>query len=191
MDCVDCHNRATHVYENPERAIDERMALGLLDRRLPYLKREALAALTGSYADTVSAMQGIRARLQAVYARESSAETAGLEPAIDGAVRVLQGAYRRNVHPLMNVGWDAYPDQRGHRGGGGCFRCHNSDLVDPAGNAVPHECTLCHSMLAYDSESPFEFLEPPGAPAPDLPMREYLRGEFLRSQTAEATSPSH
>ena len=35
MDCVDCHNRATHVYEEPGRAVDERIRLGGIDRTLP------------------------------------------------------------------------------------------------------------------------------------------------------------
>jgi hypothetical protein len=50
MDCVDCHNRATHIYEDAERAIDDRIFKGLVSRDLPFLKRELLGAVLKSYA---------------------------------------------------------------------------------------------------------------------------------------------
>jgi hypothetical protein len=181
MDCVDCHNRATHVYEDPERAIDERIHRGELDLSIPYLKREALAALTSGYADTAAATAGIRNALTGVYARRFRAETAALQESIEDAVGVLQALYRRNVHPLMNVSWNPYPDHRGHRGGSGCFRCHNPDLVDAYGEPIPYDCTLCHSFLSYDSSAPFAFLEAPDSTSADFSMHAYLRDEFLRS----------
>ena len=42
MDCVDCHNRATHIYQEPSRAVDEAIRLRKIDRTLPYVRREAL-----------------------------------------------------------------------------------------------------------------------------------------------------
>ncbi len=179
LDCVDCHNRATHIYEDPERAVDERIASGLLDRSLPYLKREALAALTAGYPDTSAAMAGIRNALEGYYLREHPTEASAAPREIDRAVAALQAAYRRNIHPLMRVGWNPYPDHRGHRRGGGCFRCHNADLVDSGGEAIPHDCTLCHSMLAYDSARPFAFLEEPDSLTAEARMHAYLREEFL------------
>jgi hypothetical protein len=35
MDCVDCHNRVTHIYEGPEDAVDRLIAEGAIDRRIP------------------------------------------------------------------------------------------------------------------------------------------------------------
>ncbi len=61
VDCSDCHNRATHISEDPEAAIDERMAAGLLDRAVPYLKRMALGALLGSHGSKETALLGIGA----------------------------------------------------------------------------------------------------------------------------------
>jgi hypothetical protein len=81
----------------------------------------------------------------------------------------------------MNVGWNPYPDHRGHREGGGCFRCHNADLVDANGTAVPYDCTLCHSILAFDSSAPFSFLEPPDSTSAVFPMHDFLRSEFIEA----------
>jgi len=47
LDCVDCHNRATHVYEDPERAVDGAIDAGRLDRALPFVKRAALNPSAG------------------------------------------------------------------------------------------------------------------------------------------------
>jgi nitrate/TMAO reductase-like tetraheme cytochrome c subunit len=182
LDCIDCHNRATHIYEDPEAAVDGRMAAGRLDRAIPFLKREALGALLGDYPTKKAAARGIAAEVQGTYARDFRRETAGLQPELGEAVDVLQEIYQRNIHPLMNVGWNPYPDHRGHRNGGGCFRCHNADLVDSNGVAISHECTLCHSILAYDSAEPFEFLLPAQERDPERRMHLYLQEEFLEAQ---------
>ena len=47
MDCMDCHNRPTHAFEMPERAVDEAMAAGRIDKQLPFVKKQAVAALRG------------------------------------------------------------------------------------------------------------------------------------------------
>ena len=49
MDCVDCHNRATHIYGDPEGAVDAALAAGRISTELPYAKKVALGALLGRY----------------------------------------------------------------------------------------------------------------------------------------------
>jgi hypothetical protein len=51
MDCVDCHNRPTHAFEMPERAVDNAITDGRISRDLPFIKREAIAALKATYPD--------------------------------------------------------------------------------------------------------------------------------------------
>ncbi len=185
VDCIDCHNRATHIYEDPEAAIDERMAAGRLDRAVPYLKRAALGALLGSYASKEAGLLGIRKEIQETYARELRREAAGRQVELDQAVATLQEIYQRNIHPRMRVFWNVYPDHRGHRAGGGCFRCHNAEMVDSQGEAVAHDCALCHSILAYESPEPFQFLLPVGEEEPERRMHLYLQEEFLGARLRE------
>src|SRR2546423_3769076 len=45
MDCVDCHNRPTHVYVPPDRAVNETLTPGKLDPSLPFLNLQAADAL--------------------------------------------------------------------------------------------------------------------------------------------------
>ena len=181
LDCVDCHNRATHIYEDPQKAVNERMSFGLLDRSLPYLNREALHAIIKNYPGRNAAMNGIANHLRGFYKRnypEMAAENIAL---IDSCVNALQDIYNRNIHPEMNISWGSYPSHIGHKGGSGCFRCHNSKLVDEDNKSISYDCVLCHSIPAYESSEPFKFLSPADTTDRDFIMHKYLQEEFLNS----------
>ncbi|MBD3332704.1 cytochrome C [candidate division GN15 bacterium] len=182
LDCVDCHNRATHIYEDPERAVDERIRKGLLPRELPYFKREAVHALTITYGDSAQAMQGIENQLYGFYRREFPELLQSKTNLIDSAVAVLRDVYRRNVHHKMNVMWNVYPNHLGHERDGGCYRCHSPSLVADDGSTITTDCTACHSFAAYDSNQPFEFTRLPDTVDRSYRLHQYLRAEWLRAE---------
>lgn len=179
MDCVDCHNRATHIYENPEEAVDHRLATGEIDPSLPYVKKVAFETLSARYSDSLTAKAGIDRVVRLTYAQRIPGGATADARSIERLVATLQEVYTRNVHPQMRVWWNPYPDHIGHQGGGGCFRCHSSDLVDEAGESIVDDCTLCHSILAWDSPRAYAFLEPPDEEDPEREMHRWLRGEFV------------
>ncbi len=185
MDCVDCHNRATHIYENPEEAVDRRLASGEIDPSLPYVKKVAFEALSARYPDSLSAKAGVRREVQLTYAQRIPGGATADPRAIERLIATLQAIYTRNVHPQMRVWWNPYPDHLGHRGGTGCFRCHSPDLVDEAGESIVDHCTLCHSILAWDSPSAYAFLEEPDEEDPEREMHRWLRGEFVGTAPTE------
>ncbi len=186
MDCVDCHNRATHIYLDPEDAIDQAMADGRIPSTLPFAKRVALQALTGNYADQDAAMAGIDHAVRGFYLRDLEDQRAATSSQADRMVEAVQLIHSQNVFYPMNVGWNTYPSHLGHEGQGGCFRCHNPDLVDEEGVAIAYDCTLCHSILAMDSESRFQYLQPLRKDDPDREMHRYLRSEFLGIEVDDA-----
>jgi hypothetical protein len=181
MDCVDCHNRATHIYEKPGRAVDRRIESGKIDRSLPYIKREALAAISKTFANNELAYDVIRRHVQNFYRDNYPTISTSKSDKIDQAVQTLQNIYHRNIHPEMNIDWGAYPSHLGHDENIGCFRCHNSNMVDKQGKHIDNDCTLCHSMLSYDSDDPFKYLYPVEPGQKDSLMHEYLQDEFLHS----------
>ncbi len=67
MDCIDCHNRPTHVYLPPDVALDQAFAAGRLDPSLPYFKRQAVAALNQPYATEGDAVKAIATSLDTFY----------------------------------------------------------------------------------------------------------------------------
>ena len=61
MDCMDCHNRPAHTFFfTPERAIDTAIAQGRLPRELPFVRREAVAAVSADYDSRDAALDGDR-----------------------------------------------------------------------------------------------------------------------------------
>ena len=45
MDCIDCHNRPAHKFPTANEAVERSMALGTLSTNLPFIKRNAVAAM--------------------------------------------------------------------------------------------------------------------------------------------------
>jgi hypothetical protein len=154
MDCIDCHNRPTHVYRLPGRAIDEAMAAGILPGDLPFFRREAYAAVTQTYESGEAALQEIPERLRAFYRENypdlASSETDKIEAASQAAAKI----WSRYVYPEMNVTWGSYPDHIGHQDFDGCFRCHDDEHVSEDGRTISQDCTTCHSILAMEEENP-------------------------------------
>ena len=154
MDCVDCHNRATHVYRLPEEEIDAAMEAGRISTALPFIRREGLAALAGPYASHDEAREGIATRIGDFYRGEYPELYATRREEIDRAAAELGDLYSYNVFPRMNVDWGAYPDHRGHEQSPGCFRCHNDEHETADGEVLFQDCFTCHNLLALEEESP-------------------------------------
>ena len=140
MDCVDCHNRVGHPFAmGAARAVDEALASGLLPS-LPFMRREAVAALNAS----AKAPGGTTAaqRAQAFYA--GGYPTLASDPRLPRATAGLDALERRYVFPTMKVGFGTYPDRSGHADDKGCFRCHDEEHKTADGRAIPQDCESCH-----------------------------------------------
>ena len=146
MDCMDCHNRPSHRFApTPERAVDEAIAAGELSRALPFMRREAVAAVTPIYPDRPTAEREIASRLTNFYRSQRSA---ALTPdAIDRAVAAAQRLYTRNIFPEMNVKWGTYPNNIGHNDSPGCFRCHDDEHKSREGQLIKQDCEQCHDDI--------------------------------------------
>jgi hypothetical protein len=59
MQCVDCHNRAAHFFETPDRAIDDAIAPGEIPSGLPFVKKTGLSLLKASSSRSAEADQKI------------------------------------------------------------------------------------------------------------------------------------
>jgi hypothetical protein len=144
MDCMDCHNRPAHTFDStPERAIDTAIAMGIIPRDLPFVRREAVAALKGDYGSREVALAAIRSRLREHYANNPGADGRLVERAIEGT----QNAWARNVFPAMKVTWGTYPNHISHIDSPGCFRCHDDEHRTPDGKVISQDCELCHKQV--------------------------------------------
>lgn len=161
MDCVDCHNRPTHIYREPGEEIDKLMASGRIDTDLPYIKREGARIVDeADYPTHDEARIGIAESLQAFY-RENYPEVASEKAAaVMAAGDALGDVFSWNVFPHMRVRWDTYPDHSGHppvrsrEDAPGCFRCHNRQHKTAEGERISRSCDLCHTVLAHGEQDP-------------------------------------
>lgn len=153
MDCIDCHNRPTHIYKLPARAVNESITHGRIDRSIPYVKMVTVEALEQAKGETGD-LQKIEEHIKNYY-QTNYAELMQKEPhRIDGVIREVQNIYSTNVFPDMDVTWGTYPAHIGHVDSPGCFRCHDDGHVAKTGEAIRQDCTICHAVLAMQEENP-------------------------------------
>ncbi len=148
MDCIDCHNRPTHVYVPPDQAVDQSLLSHRIDPSLPFVKQQAVAALTASYTTTNQAVQGIANSLQGYYEKSYPDLARSRQLDIRNTVEEVQRIYQRTTFPEMKLNWQTHPNNIGHLYSSGCFRCHDGQHVSPEGKIVPKDCSTCHSVLA-------------------------------------------
>lgn len=148
MDCIDCHNRASHRYPPVEELVDQALYEGVIDKTLPYIKDQAMNAL-GDTSQPVSSEQYQQAlqRVEGIpdyYQREHADIFASNSEKVQQAVEVLKDIYQRSIFPRMNVTPSTYVSLNNHTG---CFRCHGK-LVGTSpgveGQMVSNDCQTCH-----------------------------------------------
>ncbi len=147
MDCMDCHNRPSHRFDaTPEHAVDDAMSTGLIPQTLPFVRREAVAALKTVYPSQDAAAAGIAKRLSSFFDQQLGSQAGTWKADVAKAIASTEAIYRRNVFPTMNVAWGTYPNNIGHVDLTGCFRCHDDAKKTRDGRVIKQDCELCHTM---------------------------------------------
>jgi hypothetical protein len=154
MDCMDCHNRPTHAFEAPDRALDHAFASGALSPELPFLKKTGLEVLRKPYASGDEAIREIRRQIADYYGKSYPEIARQKAEEIRRAGERISDIYARNVFPHMRVTWGTYPNNIGHTDFPGCFRCHDGDHTGAGGKSIEQDCNACHQLLAMEEESP-------------------------------------
>ena len=154
MDCMDCHNQATHVFETPQDAINHAMLDGSPNPALPFVHKKGLELIQAQYSSQDEAAAKITAGLSDFYRSQYPAVWSGQRGAVDAAAKTLVAIYKRNVFPSMKVTWGTYPNNIGHNAFPGCFRCHDGSHTSKDGKTISNDCALCHNLLAVDEPNP-------------------------------------
>lgn len=158
MDCVDCHNRASHNFRRPSDALDEALASGLIPADLPAIKQQGVTVLEQSYKTEAEAAQTIAA--VADYYKNAYPDIYNNRRAdVQKAVTELQAIFDRSAFPFMNVTWESHPNNIGHKDFPGCFRCHDGKHLSVDNQAIRLECNVCHGIPEVAL---------PGQPAPTI-----------------------
>jgi NapC/NirT cytochrome c family, N-terminal region len=161
MDCMDCHNRPSHVFRSPDYAVDLQLLTGGIPRDLPSIKAVAVAAMAKEYATKEEAKHGI-ANYIAGYYRKKEGDAVADGPEVRKAIAGTQQAYSYNIFPEMKTSWASYPNNIGHFTDPGCFRCHNGHMVSDDGETITRDCRTCHIILSQGSGKDAEFSDSRG-----------------------------
>jgi NapC/NirT cytochrome c family, N-terminal region len=155
MQCVDCHNRPTHTFELPERAVDRAMGLGVISPTLPFIKKKAVELLKASYSSNEEASRTIPAALTRFYQQSDPITSSARSKDISSAGAEIAAIYNRNVFPDLKVTWGTFPNNLGHTDFPGCFRCHDgSHSTSDQKLTIPQDCSTCHEPIAIEEASP-------------------------------------
>ena len=159
MDCVDCHNRPTHIYVPPDQSVDQALLARRIDVSLPFIKQQAVTVLAATYKTSDEATRGIASGLQGFYESKypDIAKTKQLE--IRNAVTEIQQIYARTTFPDMKLNWQTHPNNLGHYYYPGCFRCHDGQHVSADGRVVTRDCNQCHTLMS-ETEGPVSATAP-------------------------------
>jgi nitrate/TMAO reductase-like tetraheme cytochrome c subunit len=154
MDCIDCHNRPSHAFEMPERAVDKAMTDGSISPELPWVKKKAVELLKADYPDRATAEARIKAGLVDFYKNEHAETYQSRRALVESASQRVAAIYLKNVFPGMKVGWGVHPNNLGHDDFLGCFRCHDDNHKSADGRTISQDCETCHSVLAMEEKDP-------------------------------------
>jgi hypothetical protein len=154
MDCMDCHNRPTHTFQMPERAVDEALSQNWISTSLPYIKRQAVAALRASYPDRAAAAERIPRALVDYYRTKHPETYQNHRAQVEAAAAKVAAIYQRNIFPEMRITWGTYPNNIGHEDFLGCFRCHDGKHKSSDGRVISDDCSACHEILAMEEKEP-------------------------------------
>ncbi|MBI4288501.1 MAG: NapC/NirT family cytochrome c [Chloroflexi bacterium] len=141
MDCMDCHNRVTHLYRSPDSLVDDALSDGSIDVKLPFIKHEAVAALVPQNASLEQAYAKVD-RIKDFYQASYPSISQDKAVSIVRAVEKLREIARLTTFP-DGLDWNTYPDHAIHDKPNsemevdwegisrrdespGCFRCHGN-----------------------------------------------------------------
>ena len=148
MDCVDCHNRPTHIYVPPDQSVDQAMLARRIDTSLPFVKQEAVTVLAATYKTNDEAVRSIASGIQDFYEKKYPDVAKAKQLEIRNAVAEVQQIYSRTTFPDMKLNWQTHPNNLGHYYSPGCFRCHDGQHVSPDGRVIGKDCNQCHTVMS-------------------------------------------
>ena len=148
MDCMDCHNRPSHLYKSAPDYIDNALISGLIPKDIYFIKMAAMEALKYEFTNKDTALMTIRDNVLNFYKDEHPEVLSKNEKRIRQAIVAMQGQYQQNAFPHMKANSTRYLNHIGHLESDGCFRCHSDRHKTAKGDTISRNCDLCHTIIA-------------------------------------------
>ena len=136
MDCIDCHNRPSHIYHPPDKMLN------------PFIKSISVEVLEDNYSTKQQALENIDQRINDFYNSNYPDIYKSKIENINQSIEVVKSIYSRNYFPYMNADWKHFPDNISHVYTPGCFRCHDGNHVSDDGKVISNDCNSCHKIIS-------------------------------------------
>ena len=153
MDCMDCHNRPSHLYNSPQTYVDHAITKGTVSQKIPYIKMIAMDALRPPFPARDTALMEIRSKIEDTYKNDYPEIYDSLQPLITQAIDGIIDEFNHNSFPEMNVYHNTYTNHIGHQESLGCFRCHSGTHSSENGQMIRKDCNLCHTIIAQGPDN--------------------------------------
>ena len=148
MDCTDCHNRPTHIFDDLVAKVDFGLGSKKIHPEIPGIRQDSLSVLQKQYGSREDAAGHIVEDLKKLQEKRNGADfVTKNDKAITDSGTFLKETYLDNIWPTMKITWGTYKSQIGHRdaeAGYGCFRCHDEEHATDSGDTISQNCGLCH-----------------------------------------------
>lgn len=161
MDCMDCHNRPTHILRSPSEGMNRAMMTGSVDPTLPSIKSKGVEVLAAEYPSTEAALAAIDKEVRQFYQQQYPDLAKTKAAAIASAVAAISDIYQANFFPEMKVRWNEFPDNVGHRIFLGCVRCHDGQHQSADGKTISNDCQQCHIILSQGESGKLTYSSTP------------------------------
>jgi nitrate/TMAO reductase-like tetraheme cytochrome c subunit len=148
MDCMDCHNRASHLLKSAPDYVDNAFVTGLLPKNLLFFKEAAMEALKLPFQDKDIAMHDISESILNYYKNNHPEVLRSDKQRLITAIAAIQEEYKLNAFPYMRADASKYPNHIGHLESEGCFRCHSERHKTAKGETISRNCEICHTIVA-------------------------------------------
>jgi hypothetical protein len=148
MDCIDCHNRPSHIFHQPDKMVNLFLDQNKIDPTLPFIKSISVKALEKQYSEKSIALDSIDILINSFYHSNYRNISNAKKDEIASAINTVQNIYSRNYFPYMNANWKSFPDNISHVYTPGCFRCHAGNHVSEDGLKISHDCNSCHLIIS-------------------------------------------
>lgn len=166
FDCIDCHNRPSHLFQPPATLINLALSTGQISTDLPYVRELGLELLNDEYETKPAALAKIPESLTEYYNDNYPELLTTHAGDIAAAGQALNAMYKNNFFPEMNTDYRVRENNLSHFVNDGCFRCHDGVMENQNGGVVSNDCSTCHLIVAQgpsanlsDLDSDIEGLE--------------------------------
>jgi len=182
MDCIDCHNRPSHIYVPPDLSVDRSISGHAIDATLPFIKQQGVQVLTTDYKTSADAQKAIAENITKFYQEKYPQIASSKADSVKQAVTELQRIYSTTFFPEMNLNWKTHPNNIGHFYFQGCFRCHDGNHVSKEGKVISKDCNSCHTVLEQQES---------GTQVASLPVQPFKHPVDIGDLTAVNCSDCH